>query len=354
MERVFFEEPVYIEEGKKDFLSTCFYMLAMVQEYGEEQHDKFGRFPHSLSFQKHFKCTEHALVTQYFHEVLKASTVFSKELSASDAASRVFLTHDVDSIYETSGLNAKQLLKGMKPLAASKALFSSKVSKAEQSELREMSSLEKDKGWSSSFFWLTTRETFDGVAHGDYDLTDPHIKSLLSDLAGQGHQNGLHKSFASSSFDQELSLVPGGQAISRNHYLRFSLPEHFDQLEASKVQLDLSVGFAEEIGFRNCYGKVYHPWNLRERKAYGFKILPLQIMDATFIHYHGLKGEEAFEQIRSFLQRNKVESDLCILWHNLYFGSLRFADFKTTYLRVLEFLDIEGFEKGNIQDLLQE
>ncbi|MBK9566004.1 MAG: hypothetical protein IPO37_12730 [Saprospiraceae bacterium] len=66
--------------------------------------------------------------------------------------------------------------------------------------------------------------------------------------------NGLHKSSLDYNFITELDHLGFETDRNRFHYLKFSLPDGFDQLESSKIKYDFSLGFPNQIGYRNNFG----------------------------------------------------------------------------------------------------
>ena len=200
----------------------------------------------------------------------------------------------------------------------------------------------------STFFFLTEKGWFlpengqntEGVFHADYDVHKPRIQQLFKNIRAQKSEIGLHKSaFISSDFNAELKKLPIDKTRSnRYHFLKFQLPEAWQTMEKAGIQLDASLGFAEQFGFRNSYGLPFSPYNFETKQAMNLVVTPLNIMDGTMEYYMHMPTSEIAQTIISFLDNNRKDAILSLLWHNREFSPFRFEAYLGIYKQVLTYL----------------
>src|SRR5689334_2757374 len=85
------------EEGREDLLSTIFYCVNSVQEYDVPSEDVLGRFEFRQSFQAKFNLQKENYVQQLIDRVCEHPRI--RQLPLQQRKSKVFLTHDIDSIH---------------------------------------------------------------------------------------------------------------------------------------------------------------------------------------------------------------------------------------------------------------
>jgi hypothetical protein len=182
-----------------------------------------------------------------------------------------------------------------------------------------------------------------GIDNADYDIDDPRVRKLLQLVQDRGSENGLHKSALKSSYSDELAtLLPGGIVANRNHYLRFFMPDTWNAMESAGVHVDMTLGFPEHPGFRTGYGHAFQPFILKEKRAYNVVEVPLLVMDTSYKYYMNVLPEKAGDQLLSFLDANKEEAILNILWHNNYF----FNRIETGWLQIYKDVLVWAHENG--------
>ncbi|HMC98244.1 MAG TPA: hypothetical protein VKG92_11350, partial [Flavobacteriales bacterium] len=201
----------------------------------------------------------------------------------------------------------------------------------------------------STFFWLATRKRGkNGLRNADYDVDrlKKHIGSLVS--------NGLHKSGADLSIRAELGLLPFTTVLNRFHFLRFDLPRSWQELDAAGIKLDASLGFAEQIGFRNSYGLPFTPYDPVRQGPFGFVEVPLNIMDGTLHRYMGLSPHEAVNRTIDLLDRHRANAVISILWHNTSFTSYKYKGYLAVYKTVIAYLRENRIASISPEEMMEE
>ena len=135
---------------------------------------------------------------------------------------------------------------------------------------------------------------------------------------------GIHPSFNSSSLPgkiiiekERLEEMSGKKIIkSRQHFLKFNLPDTYHSLLAAGITEDYSMGFPTMPGFRAGTCKPFYFYDLKNEKATGLKIFPVTMMEGSFMNSKtGL--DESLQQIFNLIKEvKKVQGTFISIWHN--------------------------------------
>ncbi len=339
---------------KTDFFAPIFYLTNCLQEYGSTSLDGHQRYQFSASWQAKTGLITANVVQQIINIFLENQPKF-KHLASKSRESSVFLTHDIDGLYsawKTEGLWAAKNFRLDKLLHL---LFLEAIRRPAWFNIDDILKLHSAYDVRSTFFFLTERgwflpksqpnviarhEATEGVFHADYDVRSPQIQQLFANIKAQKSEIGLHKSaFTDSDFPSELNKLPKDKIRSnRYHFLKFHLPEAWQTMEKAGVQLDASLGFAEQFGFRNSYGLPFSPYDFEKKQAMNLVVTSLNIMDGTMSYYMKMPTSEIAKTIISFLDNNRKDAILSLLWHNREFSPFRFEAYLDIYKEVLTYL----------------
>ena len=356
-ESLFDKEPLFhTSHGKPDYLGTCFYLIQCLQEYHNDSsnYDQFGRFKYSKSLQSRFNIVKRNLVSEYF-EQLRAQTPSLKNIEPPKIKSQIFLSHDIDRInsaWKQEGFFA--LKKGRLDKILS-ILMNQLTKGSAWLNMDDMMNLHDDYGVKSTFFWLTERgaplQSNVPANNSDFHFESKKLKIARKQIIDRGFENGLHKSIGARSIDYELAKFNEPIYANRNHYLKIKLPDHFEQIERSQLKVDCSLGFAEQIGFRNSYGLPFIPFNMKENRPYHFTEVPLNIMDGTLKDYLNASAEESKKRIIEFLETNRYNSVLSILWHNNFFSTGKYNSWFNLYKELLQYIRDRNLHCTNCSEI---
>lgn len=333
-----------------DVIAGAFYFLSGWQEYFSSSRDKFGRFPYRESLQyKHDFVT--LPVVNYYFDMLRVALEKAYGLPLQhpvwgENAFLTFLSHDVDrleSAWKVAGVKA--LKKGN--LADFFRLALSKLQGRDHwNNLENVMAAVRKFGAVSTFFWLPKQGKFKKHPNADYDITQPRYQQLITEINAAGFENGLHGSFGTATnpaqLETEQQRIPGGVAGNRFHYLCFDPARTPGVLEASTLQYDASLGFAEHFGFRNGYCFPFRLFDFQELEPYRFLELPLHLMDATLWHPHylQLQPETMVLALSPMLAEiKKFGGCFGLLWHNENFSELNKQNGLTAFNKIMQELN---------------
>ena len=94
-------------------------------------------------------------------------------------------------------------------------------------------------------------------------------------------------------------MVCGTELISsRQHFLRFQLPETYNNLVNVGFKEEFSMGFAEHVGFRSGTARSHKWFDLLVNRTTNFTIRPFAYMDGTLREYMKLDQQKSKEKIQ--------------------------------------------------------
>jgi hypothetical protein len=156
------------------------------------------------------------------------------------------------------------------------------------------------------------------------------------------------------TIDQELAKLDVPTTFNRYHFLNFLPSRDWEKISASQLELDASLGFAEQYGFRNSYGSSFRPFDLRKQQAHDFVEAPLTFMDATFQRYMKVETTSVAGRIIGLYEKNSQDCHLSLLWHNTLFSEYKYGGFLGEYKKVLAYLHENRIPVVSPRDLIHE
>lgn len=311
-----------------DIFSAIFYMVSRYEEYLPFEPDRFGRYPATdgLAFKNNFLQTPVVNVwIGLFKKILK--TRFPS-LKIKSAAFKAIVTYDVDVAYKYKGRNfyralgstAKDLLKLSWKNIFQRIMVLMKKQKDPWDVYEALAKTIKQHQLPSIFFFLL----------GDKSPNDRNLdykSRLMTNLVRKVmsfSEIGIHPSFYTSALPEKIVIEKGrlekisGKKIvkSRQHFLKFNLPDTYNSLLAAGITEDYSMVFPAQAGFRAGTCRPFYFYDLKNEKATPLKIFPVTFMEGTFINN---KPGFAFalQQIIYLMNEvRKVNGTFISIWHN--------------------------------------
>jgi hypothetical protein len=326
-----------------DLFSAAFYLISRYEEYcpigikREEWEklklDKHGRYKaeESLAFKAGFlRQPVVNLWVNQFREYLKS---FYPELTFKNRTYKYISTIDVDNGYaykgksfiKTTGGVVKSLLKGNGAEAILRFKVVMGLAKDPFDKYDFQRKLKEEFNLDMIYFLLC------GIG-SRYDHNIPvYSKSFkglikkLQNFAGLG----LHPSYAShymqngiSDEKSKLENIIGREiSKSRQHFLKMQLPDTYQQLIASGMKEDYSMGYASQFGFRAGIANSFQFYDLLKEEETSLIVHPFQVMEVTFQDYLKISAEEAAIHIQEIIKSVKeVDGTFVSVWHDRTFA----------------------------------
>ncbi len=311
-----------------DIFAASFYMVTRYEEYLEYQPDECGRFRASSSLSSQYGFLGRPVVDLWTKEFSRDLLKKFPTLAFRRNEFKVLMTIDVDEPFAYLGKNLLKSFGGLiRDLTAGKANAGDryKVVKHEMKDPYAVYDYIFEKIDTSNtevkFFFMTgDNSRYD---HNPSWKNDEYRK-LVRMISGK-YPHGLHPSYFASSNENlikdELSRLRSITGIdiifSRFHYLRLFFPASYVALAKAGIKEDYSMGFHDEPGFRAGIARPFLFYDISEEKQTNLKIVPFQVMDATFIKYRQLDAATSEKIMTGLIEETRKVGGLFVsIWHN--------------------------------------
>jgi len=349
-----------------DIPGSAFFMMTRYEEFVNPDRDLHDRFPieASLAYREGF--TDIPIVNCYLELLWWAISKLWTKLKRREREYRVLVSHDIDDLLGYAWQPFPKLLRSLAvdvvkdrsiSNAANRAIVNTSsrlgmVQKGNEfilqkdpfNNLGRIADINRKYGLIGCFNFIAerTESKYDGY----YQLSWEWIREILKNLNLKDQEIGIHPSYKTykdkEQTKHELNTLKNScnsagiqQADwgGRQHYLRWSNPQTWQNYEDAGLAYDSSIGYAERPGFRSGVCYEYPVFNLCTRKKLKLRERPLIVMDASVLDYmRGSWGQFKDEAIRFADIVRKYNGDFTLLCHN---SRLSKADAMETYEEIL-------------------
>lgn len=346
---VFFATP-----GGHDLLATIFFQLSRAEEYEAFTADAHGRFPAAES---------HALRNGYLHRpvVREWAAALAAGLMAEfpDLPAPVVPpfkfrpSYDIDLLWAWKHRGWRGVAAGLRDLLTGHPQrawrrFTSPGDDDPYNTLPFLEALHAKPGNANHpplepvYFWLLANNT-DRRDPNPYPIPKEQIE-VMRQITTK-HQVGIHPSYLSSDQPEliaeeaaRLAVVTGRTVQhSRQHFLRFRLPETYRHLRDNGITHDYSMGYADAVGWRAGTNLPFFWYDLEREEATGLMVHPFAAMDVTLKNYLGLGPEDARREVLELAGLvQPFGGEFMLLWHNSSFAEgYGWAGWREGYLEIV-------------------
>src|SRR5690606_3014495 len=110
--------------------------------------------------------------------------------------------------------------------------------------------------------------------------------------------------------------------ISRQHYIRFHLPDTFRRLIDAGIRYEFSMGYGSINGFRASVTTPYYWYDLQAEQTTELLLFPFCYMESNSFYEQKYTATEALEEMRHYRKQVKmVNGTLITIWHNHFLGT---------------------------------
>ena len=325
-----------------DIISDSFFMLSRYEEVVGTHKDSnlnFGRFSalDSLAYKNNFLCrpivNEYIeLLWEWLHE-LESKLVRKKWWDKQNFAA--IISHDIDSVYKYKPvinifkLLAKQLIinKSINKFFTtfydvSKVILGKAVDPYWNFEY--ITDTIRKFDFNSSFYFMSGGNT---KYDNHYNIKGDKFIKFTHSIENLGFEVGYHGSY--NSFDNYNIMQSEKDILDnitikkpfgcRQHYLRFNVPNTWNNQANCKILYDNTLTYAEHEGFRCGICFPFRPFDVFEKKVIDIWEIPLIVMDVTLKNknYRNLTFIEAEQIIIKLINTvNDYNGVFSILFHN--------------------------------------
>ena len=318
-----------------DLFSALFYLLSRYEEYLPHEKDQYGRYAHQNSIAYKGNFLKIPVVDLWMMEFQKRLVEKFPPLRFLERKFQWIPTYDIDHAWSfqnkgvvrnTGGL-AKDILSGNLGYAARRIKTLLLQQEDPYDSYSWLNALHRKYQLPAVFFFLVAQQ------RGSYDKNiDPRNESfqqLVRSIAAQ-HHIGIHPSWRSGDETQLLekekalleSITRSQLTASRQHYLRFGLPETYRRLINAGITDDYSMGYGNSTGFRASVATPFFWYDLEREEKTALKLHPFCFMDATAFYQEKLSPEAAAAELQFYLNAvRSVQGTLHTIFHNHLLGS---------------------------------
>lgn len=318
-----------------DIFAASFYLLSRYEEYLPHTKDRYGRYGHenSIAYTEGFLKTP--LVNKWL-DVLR--NMLKQKFSQFPVRYSPFTflpTYDIDEAWSfkykqwwrSAGAGLKDLLSGrMKNYSFRRKVISGKAADPFDS-YAWMDQLHEAFKVKPRYFFLVAEKT------GKYDRNSLPGEEALQQLIRQHavkYKIGVHPSWQSgdepSLIKKEKETVEkaGGSpvVISRQHYIRFTLPQTFRYLIEAGIEEDFSMGYGGINGFRASVASSFYWYDLEKEEQTSLQLYPFCYMEANSFFEQKMSAWQALDEMTHYYNEvKKVNGLLITVWHNTFLGT---------------------------------
>lgn len=312
-----------------DPFSSIFFLLSRYEEWNSESFDRHGRFLPEASCLEKAGLLSLPLVNYWADQIVNQLMLRFSFLQPARPSFRSTITIDIDQAY---AYRHKGLLRQMKIAlsaitgklpAGMKSPFSvwSGRSGDPYDQFDYLEQCREHSGLDFLYFFLCSpRTAYDKNIHPHHTA----FARLVKDIS-RSAPVGIHPSyytlqdpqkfFRELKHLQNLSTSPIRQ--SRQHYLRFRLPDTYRNLLQAGIGEDYSMGYAAKPGFRAGTCNPFFWFDLEKNETTSLRIFPVSFMDGSFAEYQQLSPSAGWQKMKEIIDTIiQWRGHFIPIWHN--------------------------------------
>ena len=323
-----------------DILAASFYLLSRYEEYLPHEKDMYGRYAHenSLAFKKGF--LNLPIINFWLKDFVAALILKYPIVNYQLPAFNFLPTYDIDIAYSYKNKGVRRNIGGF---LKSQSIERIKVLAGAEKDPFDcydwLNKLHEENKLEPFYFFLVAQK------NGQYDKNILPGRDAMWKLVKQHtrlYEIGIHPSWQSNTdteiLKSELKLlgeISGIKKItvSRQHYIKFNLPQTFQDLIAAGIQDDYSMGYGSINGFRASVASSYFWYDLQNEQQTNLRLHPFCFMDANSFYEQKQTAQQTAEELKHYLTVCKsINGTIITIWHNDFLGTAsKFAGWRKIY-----------------------
>jgi hypothetical protein len=319
--------PVSGGDSAFDILSAVFYCISRYEEYTCTTRDAFQRFPHTESWAFQQQVLNRPIVDEWIWDLLNAWKNQFPSLAIKANQFEFIPTYDIDIAYSYYGKPwYKQVASWMRGEFGSWLRWKRGLAKDPYDAFDQLDAWHTKYGLSPIYFMLLSEG---GAYNKNLPVRSLAMQALLVRLKKQ-YTVGLHPSYCDAHADtvwQHEKSVLGETKHTRQHYIRFTLPNTYRVLESLGFEHEYSMGYGSINGFRASTSRMFYWYDIEQERISTLQVHPFCFMECNSRFEQGLSPSAAAAELASYEQAVRtVSGTLITIWHNFSLGTA--ADWK--------------------------
>lgn len=335
-----------------DVLAASFYIITRYEEYLPHVSDQYNRFQPQDSILYKMEAFETPIINVWAKELGEIITSKYPDIQLKKKTFKFIPTYDIDAAW---AYRNKGLFRTTAAFLRDALVFNTDEIKRRYEVLTKKRidpfdtfdyqiELQKELKLKPLYFILC----------GDYNTNDKNIsirnkefQELIKHI-GDYALVGIHPSFSSylqkdvikDEIKRLSEVLNRDVTMSRQHFLRLSLPKSYQILNELDITDDYTMGYASQAGFRAGYADTFAFFDLENDTKTKLNIHPFALMDGTMRDYLDLDVHESFDKAKKLIDEvKKVNGTFILLWHNeTLSGEKRWEGWITLYRKILDYV----------------
>ena len=312
-----------------DIFSAVFYLVSEYEKYVSFYSDQYDRYHQKQYPSNQYQLDRYPLVHLYANELHSKLQTYFPALSFDAKAGKPTyeITFDIDfpwkylhkGLLASLGGLAKDLLEANG--ARMRERLFSWVSRKDPNDTYKRI-FEMCPPAHTRFFFLIGRHA---PQDSRFSLQNRAYQQLIRRIAREGFGVGIHPSF--TTYRNPARLLEETQQLgtllslpishSRQHFLRYRLPDTYHSLLEAGITADYTPCLFETGGFPNGMAAPYYWYDLSREESTTLRLHPTQLMDRSLLNYMQLGPEASSERIRYLIATTRqVNGTFTLLLHN--------------------------------------
>ncbi len=324
-----------------DIFAACFYLLSRYEEYLPHEKDMYGRYAHenSLAYKEGF--LNQPLINIWMSDFAKRIKIFFPSIIFKLPEYKFLPTYDIDIAWSFKNKGLLRNLGGfIKRPSLTRLAVLAGIRQDPYNSYEFLNDLHKETRLEPIYFFLVAK------SRSKYDKNISPLSSSMWQLIRQHAKRvdiGLHPSWKSNDnvtvLKKEKSILASVANVSinrsRQHYIKFSLPETFERLLEAGIENDYSMGYGSINGFRASVASSFNWYNLKKESPTRLIMHPFCYMDANSFYEENLGTEEAYKEMVHYMDMcKKYHGTLITIFHNNFLGTdKKFSGWREIYSR---------------------
>jgi len=318
-----------------DVLAAAFYLISRYEEYLPHQLDSYGRYAHenSLAYKEGF--IKLPLVNRWLQKLRHLAEQKWRAGRLNKSEFQFLPTYDIDEAFSykhkgllrTTGGLGKALLRGNFEQVQQRIAVLAGRKKDPFDSYEWLDALHQQHRLQPRYFFLVAPR----LSRYDRNISPgkPVLQQLIRSHAAS-YNIGLHPSWQSGDnparVAEEIKILGSisGKTIhaSRQHFIRFTLPQTYRQLIACGITEEFSMGYGSLNGFRASVATPFYWYDLERETETGLLVYPFCYMEANSFFEQKHTPAQAFDEMMHYYHTTKqTGGTLVTIWHNTFLGT---------------------------------
>lgn len=322
-----------------DVFAASFYLLSRYEEYLPHKKDIYGRYAHenSLAFKERFlnRPLINLWLKDFKNALEKKFPQLTPKVSGHDLPFTFLPTYDIDIAWSykqkgwwrSLGGSIQSLVRGNWKQFTERINVLTGKQNDPFDTYGWLNHLHQQYNLKPYYFFLLAQRT------SRYDKNISPRQKALQELISDHlirYPVAIHPSWRSgdehSLLKKEIATLQAITGIkvlsSRQHYIRFTLPETFRYLIDEGIQFDFSMGYGSTNGFRASVASPFFWYDLEREKRSELMLFPFCYMDANSFYEQKYSAQQALEEMRHYYKSvRSVKGTFIMIWHNHFLGT---------------------------------